>query len=1249
MKRILLITFLILLALSGGALLYLSCTEGGLRQLFFVTRGYIPGKVSVTSLEGRLIGPIKIVGFNYRAEGLTISIDQFVTDWKPLELFSLRAYIAKLEASGVSIFTKTAKEAPPSEPQFPELRLPLEIIIENTRVRDVSVKALESDTSFEIDEVSLVANLGRESFHIDRLIVKAPLFDVALRGDLTPLSDYPVDINVDWVLRPPGYFPVSGSGSLSGPLSRLDVNQKIDSPAKARIAATLFKPLEKVRWEASLHLDALQGPKIREGFPDVALTGEVVSSGTPAVFDLQGSFAAAWPVYGNVRGDFLGEHRDGEWKLKKLLLAVPETDAMLILRGAFDQAAGLPSFSVEGEWKQVTWPLHGKEPGYVSPEGTLSAKGVPEDFSFRADARLEGKNIPAGKWVLRGRRKGSEISLDKIDGTVLGGEVAGRGVFRWQPEVKWNVAIDGREIDPGAFAKKWPGSLSFAAESTGEIREKEPQVKLAIKTLAGELRGYPVRGGAEIVIEGSRYIFPLMELRSGTALITASGKVSDRWDVHWEIEADDLRDLIPDGGGSVKGKGRVSGPRPMPMIEALLAGKDVAAGTIGAGAFKADIAIDLSDSEDSQIDVTASGIYAGTRQFDSFSLKGTGKLVSHDLSAALKKGGENIAVALAGGYENRSWDGVLSRCDFTTEKLGPWSLLEKEAVSLSADRAQTGEICFVSGASSICSRIEWLRQKGLDGKTTITDLSLALLDPVLPEKVTLAGSITGSIEGTYGSGGVHSGKIGLTTTPGEVTFQLDDENTVKLPFAGSVMEGTLDEEALQARLNITVSDEEFLRGIMTLPRFSPLNIQAKRQVLSGSARISLEEPGLVPALFPNLENTSGRVLGNFAFSGTLASPLFTGEVSLRRAAADIPRLGTRIENVRVAASSDGSGVINIDGEARSNEGAVRIGGTVDVGPRKERTAMLQIKGERFEAIKTPEAWILVSPDLTVRLTEKVLRLDGQLVIPEAVIEPKDLSGAVAPSRDVTVIREAEAEKKKEKFKVYSKVRLILGEKVSFNGFGLSGRITGSILAVDEPEKLTTASGELKIHEGKYKAYGQKLEMEKGRVIFFGGPIDDPGLDIRAVRQIDEVVAGVDVSGTIKSPRFTLFANPAMDQSDALSYLLLGRPVNRISSGEGQQLRKAALSAGLSGGDLIAKKIGSLFGLEEVGLTEGTEQEEASLIVGKYLSPKLYISYGIGLFEPISTYRIRYNISTRWLVQTEYGLNSGADLFYRIER
>lgn len=1248
MKRTAIVTILILLLIFSGAFLYLSCTEGGLRLLFSVSTGYIPGKASVTSLSGRLIGPLEIAGFRYRGGGLTVSLDRFAADWKPLELLSRRAHIVLLEASGVYIDAEATKKTPPPEPGLPDLHLPLEIVIENTRVTDISVKIPESDATFRIYGVSLEANFSRDVFRIHRLNVGAPLFDLSIAGNLTPQGDYPFDVGVGWFLNPPGFSTVAGSGRLFGSLTRLEVTQKVDTPAKARVAATLFKPLENLQWKASLHLDEFLGEKIGEGFPDVALTGEVASSGTPAHFELQGSFAADWPHYGNVTGDFLGRHQDGVWRLEKLLLEIPGTDAVADFRGEFSQTAGISFFTGEGEWREVTWPLGGKEAPYGSPEGEVRVKGQPEDFSIQVNARLEGRSIPPGEWALSGRRKDGAMHLNTFRGTLLGGKVTGRGIFRWEPVVAWDVAIDGSEIDPGSFAREWPGNLSFAIKSRGGREAGEPQAEIRVTSLSGELRGHPISGRAEISIAGNGYAFPRLELRSGTALISASGAVSDRWNVAWEIDAESLSGLIPHGGGFLEGTGRLSGPRQAPRIDALLSGKDLTAGTVGVGTLRSDIALDLSDREASHIDVSLSDLHAGTRTYDSFALTGTGKLVSHDLSATLSSQEEFYAFSLAGGYENGAWEGTLTRGDLKSKQFGEWSLLAKERIFLSADRAQPGEICLESGPSSICSRVEWMREKGTDLSITVAELPLAIFGPALPAEVALEGRVSANMQGAYTAGGALSGRIDLSSTPGKAAFHLTEDKTITLPFAGSVLSVSLDDKSLFGRLDVTISDEEFVRGTLVLPRFSPFAFQAGNPVLSGGARISLKEPGLVPALFSRLENTSGRIVGNLTFAGTLANPLFTGEVALSQAAADIPGLGTRIEDLRVAASSDGSGLIKIDGEARSNRGKVRLGGTADVGPGKEPSVLIEIDGERFEAIRTPEAWILASPSMTVRLSEKALRFDGRLEIPEAIIEPRDLSGAVTPSEDVTVIREEAREEKEEELEVYSTIRIILGDKVSFEGFGLSGQITGSILAVDEPNRLTTGTGELEILEGRYEAYGQKLEIEKGQLLFFGGPIDNPGLDIRAVRRIDEVVAGVNVTGTVKSPLLTLFSDPAMDESDALSYLLLGRPLNKASSSEGKVLQKAALSAGLSGGDLIARKIGSIFGLEEVGIEEGTGEEDASMVVGKYLSPRLYISYGIGLFEPISTYRIRYNISRRWLVQTEYGLNSGADLFYEIE-
>ena len=133
-----------------------------------------------------------------------------------------------------------------------------------------------------------------------------------------------------------------------------------------------------------------------------------------------------------------------------------------------------------------------------------------------------------------------------------------------------------------------------------------------------------------------------------------------------------------------------------------------------------------------------------------------------------------------------------------------------------------------------------------------------------------------------------------------------------------------------------------------------------------------------------------------------------------------------------------------------------------------------------------------------------------------------------------------------------------------------------------------------------------------------------------------------------APKLALFSDPAMEQSDMLSYLLLGVPTNKATSAQGAALSGAAASLGLTGGDMLASKLGDAFGLEEMRIESGDTVEESSLVLGKYLSPRIYVSYAAGLFDQSSTFRMRYTLSRRWTVQTETGIVSGADLLYSLE-
>lgn len=237
----------------------------------------------------------------------------------------------------------------------------------------------------------------------------------------------------------------------------------------------------------------------------------------------------------------------------------------------------------------------------------------------------------------------------------------------------------------------------------------------------------------------------------------------------------------------------------------------------------------------------------------------------------------------------------------------------------------------------------------------------------------------------------------------------------------------------------------------------------------------------------------------------------------------------------------------------------------------------------------------------------------------------------------------------EKWSIHTKIRLTLGERVSFYGFGFEGRFTGNVLLENEPEQIPKATGEINSPEGRYRAYGQRLDVEHGRLIYTGGPISNPGLDIRAIRNAGDVVAGLKVRGSLNKPEVELFSVPAMGQTDALSYLLLGHPIDKSSSEEGAMITKAALALSLSSGDYVARILGEEFGIDEMRIENSNDGDQASLIIGRYLSPKLYVSYGFGLIETVNSINLRYQISENWQLKGESGESQSADLFYVFER
>ena len=320
---------------------------------------------------------------------------------------------------------------------------------------------------------------------------------------------------------------------------------------------------------------------------------------------------------------------------------------------------------------------------------------------------------------------------------------------------------------------------------------------------------------------------------------------------------------------------------------------------------------------------------------------------------------------------------------------------------------------------------------------------------------------------------------------------------------------------------------------------------------------------------------------------------------------------------------------------------------------------VHVGGQNFLAADLPAANVVISPDLALTGDPKGYLLKGDVLIPSANINiqkmPQDEAPGVSP--DVVVVRDGkvvQSTSQESAFPLTAVVNVKLGDKIVVAGYGLDSTVTGQLLVREAPGDADHGFRPAHASRASYKAYGQDLTIKDGRLLFAGTPLDNPRLSIAAMREIDEKQsAGLRIAGSAQRPVVTVISDPNVGEADALSYLVTGRSLNDVGSASGSsQDALASATQSLEGGaaGLVAKRIGKRLGLDEAGVEENEMIGGSALTVGEYLSPRLYLSYGVGLFQPGEVIALRYKLSHDIGVKVQRGTEeTRAGVEYRIER
>ncbi|KAF1057135.1 MAG: Translocation and assembly module subunit TamB [Pseudomonas citronellolis] len=416
-----------------------------------------------------------------------------------------------------------------------------------------------------------------------------------------------------------------------------------------------------------------------------------------------------------------------------------------------------------------------------------------------------------------------------------------------------------------------------------------------------------------------------------------------------------------------------------------------------------------------------------------------------------------------------------------------------------------------------------------------------------------------------------------------------------------------------------------------------LDPRPKSKPLRGSFQLAGLDIGVARPFVPNIEKLAGHLSGSGQISGSLLQPRVEGELRLSEGELSGGDLPTRIEKLQVLAKIAGEQV-ELSGDW--------VGGDKGTGNLAGRLAWaegldmdLTLRGVRLPISVEPYAHLEASPDLAIRMRDARLAISGKVLVPTGAILVRQLPPSTVKVSDDTVIVGAPPSERKST-NLSMDVDVEVGQdKLTFNGFGLGAELVGHLHIGDGMD----TRGELSLNKGRYSAYGQKLTIRRARLLF-AGPIDQPYLDIEAIRTVDDVIAGIRLTGSAEQPRSEVFSEPSMSQEQALSYLVLGRP---LSTGEdSNMLGEAALALGLAGSAPITGEVAKHLGIQDFQLgTEGTGNS-TSVVASGQLSDRLSLRYGVGVFEPANTIALRYQLTRRLYLEAASGLASSLDVFFK---
>jgi translocation and assembly module TamB len=448
-------------------------------------------------------------------------------------------------------------------------------------------------------------------------------------------------------------------------------------------------------------------------------------------------------------------------------------------------------------------------------------------------------------------------------------------------------------------------------------------------------------------------------------------------------------------------------------------------------------------------------------------------------------------------------------------------------------------------------------------------------------------------------------------------------------------------------------------GAFSLQTQSAQSWPTADSAVNGVLELRIADLGALTPWVPAGWRPSGSVRASAALAGTLGQPQVTGEIQAEKLALRNPVEGINFQEGRAHLVSDGNRLQVKVLQIGAGKGHLNLQGGMTLGDKPQGD--FQIRAERFGLLSRVDRRLSLSGEGQLQVDPQWLRLHSHLTLDEGLLDIGQLGGSTMPE-DVRVIRTRAVDTPARKSSSASEpakgctlmgrrcdieLKLDLGQKLRLRGRGLQAGLMGEV-QIQGQDTRPRIEGLITVMEGgSYSAYGQRLNIEHGR-INLSGNLDNPRIDtdIEATRKLSEFISpsgvsnqpevtrvGIALTGPLTNLQAKLISEPdTLTDTQKLTWLVLGRaPEAEQGSNENALLQQAALALLMGENDGVNIR---QLGLDDVSLSG------SGVRLGKQVSDRLYVGYERTVNTAEDSFQVVYRLAKQLSVSWQRLGDSG---------